>query len=105
MEQSTSEVSRTEIFIKFWKMWIGQVMDLSDPTLLVLDLFSLRKCPSPGLLPSSLQCWKLASSHSLEILLNVKHITRKFNSSKELSKVIIHTLMIDLGSYGQAIYP
>ena len=39
MEQSTSEVSRTKIFKKFRKMCIGQVSDLSDPMLLVLDLF------------------------------------------------------------------
>ncbi|KAJ6866411.1 hypothetical protein NC652_037839 [Populus alba x Populus x berolinensis] len=70
MEQSTSEVSRTKIFKKFWKMCIGQVC-----------------CPSL----CSVGSW-LHPIH-LEILLNVKHITRQFNPSKEL-------FMFDLGSFG-----
>lgn len=93
MEQSTSEVSRTKIFKKFWKMCIGQVSDLSDPMLLVLDLFlwgnALKLVCCPPL--CSVGSW-LHPIH-LEILLNVKHITRQFNPSKEL-------FMFDLGSFG-----
>jgi len=71
-------------------MWIGQVMDLSDPTLLVLDLFLWENALHLGCFPRLCSVGSWHHPIHLEILLNVKHITRKFNSSKELSKVIIH---------------